>query len=182
MNFRRTRKKIKIAFAKLNRAVTKGFWTISAAKSKNDRMVIKIVGTLLENKETRVHYAPNFYAPNSSRIYLHTKDKRYIVSFDRYSIRITNHRFFFSTDLRDPVGDELIKLATNRLEEDLMKLDGEVSYNEDMFLNEVYGVIKRKNSMSLASKLRSVAVEKSIEDICRSEIFNTSPIETIESN
>ena len=63
-----------------------------------------------------------------------------------------------------------------------MKLDVEVSYNEDMFLNEVYGVIKRKNSMSLANKLRSVAVEKSIEDICRSEIFNTAPIETIESN
>ena len=177
MNLRRTRKKIKITFAKLNRAVTKGFWTISAAKSKNDRMVIKIVGTLLQNKETRVHYAPN-----SSRIYLHTKDKRYIVSFDRYSIRITNHRFFFSTDLRDPVGDELIKLATNRLEEDLMKLDVEVSYNEDMFLNEVYGVIKRKNTMALASKLRAVAVEKSIEDIYANEFFNTQPIEKVESN
>jgi hypothetical protein len=178
MNFRRTRKKIKIAFAKLNRAVTKGFWTISAAKSKNDRMVIKIVGTLLQNNETRVHYAPN-----SSRIYLHTKDRRYIVSFDRYSIRITNHRFFFSTDLRDQVGDELIKLATDRLEKDLMKLDVEVNYNEDTFLNEVYSTVKRKNSTSLASKIRAAAKEKSIEDIYKSEFFNIpSPIEKIEAN
>jgi hypothetical protein len=178
MNLRRTRKRIKIAFAKFNRAVTKGFWTISAPKSKNDRMVIKIVGTLLQNNETRVHYAPN-----SSRIYLHTKDKRYIVSFDRYSIRITNHRFFFSTDLRDPVGDELIKLATDRLEKDLMKLDVEVNYNEDTFLNEVYSTIKRKNTASLAIKIRSAAKEKSIEDIYKSEFFNvSSPIEKIEAN
>ena len=178
MNLRRTRKRIKITFAKFNRAVTKSFWTISASKSKNDRMVIKIVGTLLQNNETRVHYAPN-----SSRIYLHTKDRRYIVSFDRYSIRITNHRFFFSTDLRDPVGDELIKLATDRLEKDLMKLDIEVNYNEDTFLNEVYSTVKRKNSTSLASKIRAAAKEKSIEDIYKSEFFNiSSPIEKIEAN
>lgn len=178
MNLRRTRKRIKITFAKFNRAVTKSFWTISASKSKNDRMVIKIVGTLLQNNETRVHYAPN-----SSRIYLHTKDRRYIVSFDRYSIRITNHRFFFSTDLRDPVGDKLIKLATDRLEKDLMKLDVEVNYNEDIFLNEVYSTVKRKNSTSLASKIRTAAKEKSMEDIYKSEFFNIPlPIEKIEAN
>ncbi len=178
MNLRRTRKRIKIALAKFNRAVTKGVWSISAPKTKNDRMVIKIVGTLLQNKDTRVHYAPN-----SSRIYLHTKDRRYIVSFDRYSIRITNHRFFFSTDLRDPVGDELIKLATERLESDLMKLDVEVNYNEDTFLNDVYSTIKRKNTTSLASKISEAAREKSMEDIYKSEFFNiSSPIEKIEAN
>jgi hypothetical protein len=178
MNLRRTRKRIKITFAKFNRAVTKSFWKISASKSKNDRMVIKIVGTLLQNNETSVHYAPN-----SSRIYLHTKDRKYIVSFDRYSIKITNHRFFFSTNLRDPVGDELIKLATDRLEKDLMKLDAEVNYNEDSFLNEVYSTVKRKNSTSLASKIRTAAKEKSMEDIYKSEFFNIPlPIEKIEAN
>ena len=178
MNLRRTQKRIKIVFARFGGAVIKGIWTISTSKSKNDRMVIKIVGTLLQNNETSVHYAPN-----SSRIYLHTKDRRYIVSFDRYSIKITNHRFFFSTNLRDPVGDELIKLATDRLEKDLMKLDAEVNYNEDTFLNDVYSTVKRKNSISLASKIRAAAKEKSIGDIYKSEFFNTiSPVEKIEAN
>jgi hypothetical protein len=59
-----------------------------------------------------------------------------------------------------------------------MKLDIEVNYNEDTFLNEVYSTVKRKNSTSLASKIRTAAKEKSMEDIYKSEFFNIpSPIE-----
>lgn len=140
MRLRRIRKKLRIFLAKFNRAVTKGIWEIRAEKTKQDRMVIKIVRTLLDTPDSKV-----YYAPNASRIYLHTKDKRYIISFDKQSIKITNHKFFFNADLREHVGEELVAAATERLESDLKKLNQEVAYNEDSFLDDVYSNFKKKS-------------------------------------
>jgi len=139
MKIRRIRKKIRIYLAKINRAIVKGMWEIRSEKTKQDRMVIKIVRTLLDTPDSKV-----YYAPSASRIYLHSRDKRYIISFDKQSIKITNHKFFFNADLREQIGEELVSAATDRLERDLKKLSEEIVYNEDAFLEEVYCNFKKK--------------------------------------
>jgi hypothetical protein len=61
---------------------------------------------------------------------------------DSESIRITNHHFFFNSDLRSSVSDELMGLAFSRIEEDMIKLESASIFNENIFLNEVYSSIK----------------------------------------
>jgi hypothetical protein len=63
---------------------------------------------------------------------------------DSESIRITNHHFFFNSDLRSSVSDELINLAFSRIEEDMIKLESASIFNENIFLTEVYNSIRSK--------------------------------------
>ena len=156
MKLRRIRKRIKIFLAKINRAIVKGMWEIRAEKTRQDRMVIKIVRTLLDTPDCKV-----YYAPSASRIYLHSKDNRYIISFDKQSIKITNHKFFFNADLREHIGEELVSAATDRLERDLKKLSEEILYNEDTFLAEVYSNFRKK---SRAKEIQSSTADKIFSD------------------
>jgi hypothetical protein len=66
---------------------------------------------------------------------------------DSESIRITNHHFFFNSDLRSSVSDELMGLAFSRIEEDMIKLESASIFNENIFLNEVYSSIKENSEI-----------------------------------
>jgi hypothetical protein len=66
---------------------------------------------------------------------------------DSESIRITNHHFFFNSDLRSSVSDELMGLAFSRIEEDMIKLESASIFNENIFLNEVYSSIKENGEI-----------------------------------
>lgn len=145
MTFRTFKKKIKLRFARYYRLISGRSSEIKHRRSKNERMILRIVRGVMNSPESRVHYSPK-----SSRFFLHTGDKRYIISMDSCSIRITNHHFFFNSDLRLPVGEELIALAFSRIEADMTKLESDSIYNENVFLNDVYASIKKNEPVGMS--------------------------------
>lgn len=129
-------------FVRFSRIATGRSSEIKHRRSKNERMIIRIVRSVINVPDSRV-----YYSPKSSRFFLHTKDRRYIISMDSESIRITNHHFFFNSDLRSSVSDELMGLAFSRIEEDMIKLESASIFNENIFLNEVYSSIKENSEI-----------------------------------
>lgn len=139
MNLRRLKKRMSLNFVRFSRIATGRSSEIKHRRSKNERMIIRIVRSVINVPDSRV-----YYSPKSSRFFLHTKDRRYIISMDSESIRITNHHFFFNSDLRSSVSDELMGLAFSRIEDDMIKLESASIFNENIFLNEVYNSIRSK--------------------------------------
>ena len=139
MTLRTFKKKIKLRFIRYYRIFSGKSTEINHRRTKNERMIIKIVRGVINAPDSMVHYSHN-----SSRFFLHTKDKRYIISMDSCSIRITNHHFFFNSDLRLPVADQLISLVFSRIEDDMKELESDSVYNENIFLSEVYEAIGNK--------------------------------------
>lgn len=142
MNLRRLKKRMSLNFVRFSRIATGKSSEIKHRRSKNERMIIRIVRSVINVPDSRV-----YYSPKSSRFFLHTKDRRYIISMDSESIRITNHHFFFNSDLRSSVSDELMGLAFSRIEEDMIKLESASIFNENIFLNEVYSSIKENSEI-----------------------------------
>jgi hypothetical protein len=142
MNLRRLKKRMSLNFVRFSRIATGRSSEIKHRRSKNERMIIRIVRSVINVPDSRV-----YYSPKSSRFFLHTKDRRYIISMDSESIRITNHHFFFNSDLRSSVSDELMGLAFSRIEEDMIKLESASIFNENIFLNEVYSSIKENGEI-----------------------------------
>lgn len=142
MNLRRLKKRMSLNFVRFSRIATGRSSEIKHRRSKNERMIIRIVRSVINVPDSRV-----YYSPKSSRFFLHTKDRRYIISMDSESIRITNHHFFFNSDLRSSVSDELMGLAFSRIEEDMIKLESASIFNENIFLNEVYSSIKENSEI-----------------------------------
>lgn len=140
---RRIRKKIKLFFAKTSRSFTRGTFGKSGEKSKQERTLLKIVRTLLNTPDSKV-----YCLPYSSVIYLHPKDKKYIISFDHDWIKISNHKFFFTASIKYGIGEEMIAAAKNRLESDLSILKSEISYNEENFLDDIYVNFKKAKERS----------------------------------
>jgi len=126
--------------AKLTRGVRHTAWSMRVPKSSQDRMIVKIVKSLLESQSARI-----FFSPRSSKIYIYTEDKSYTIVFDRYSINITNHTFFFTYSLKEDIGNDLVNSAVERLEKDRISLEEEMIFNEKNFLGDVYDKINKKN-------------------------------------
>lgn len=161
-SIRRFRKKVKIFVSKLGRIVTRGTWD-RTRKTKQERNVSRIVRTLLNTPDSKV-----YCLPGSSRISITPKDKKYIITFDDNDIKISNHKFFFNASLRYNISQELISLATERLKNDLKKLNAEVVYNEENFLDDVYVTLKKNkdkyHQMNSASQECELPIEKIVSD------------------
>jgi hypothetical protein len=137
INFSRIKRYIKIRSEKLKRGFKYGTWAMKS-KDPRDRMLIKIVKSYLERMDTFVRYSPN-----SNKIYLHTKDKKYIIVFDRYSIKLTNHKNFYFCGLKESVASEIIKCTFDRLEKEQEELEAQIYYNEKEFINEIFDNISK---------------------------------------
>ena len=131
------RRRIKVRIIRFFRGISYGVGIMKTPKSSQDILLIKTVKSLLDEKTVRV-----FYSPLSSKVYAYTKDKKIIVIFDLYSISITNHKFFFTTTMRDGVGEEIINCAKARIENDMKEIEHIISANEKAFLSEVYDNFK----------------------------------------
>jgi GTPase SAR1 family protein len=145
MRLRRIRKKIKVFLIRTSRMFTGGVYGKRISKSKQERMLLKIVRTLLNTPDSKV-----YCLPASSRVYIHPKDRKYIIVFDYDGIKISNHRFFFNTSIKYRIGEEMVNAAKDRMERDLLKLNQEISYNEENFLSEVYSNFKRTRERSVS--------------------------------
>jgi len=127
------KRKIKVEISKFFRKLRFGILSMREEKNAQDRLIVKIVRSLLDDKETRV-----VHSPNSNKTYIRTKDKKITVIFDIYTIRITNHKFFFTGTLKDGIGQDMTDLAKARIEREMNVIDQDVITNEKEFLLNVY--------------------------------------------
>lgn len=123
----------KITIAKFVKKVKHSMGVSKIKKTSQDRMILKLVKSLLENKDMHV-----FFSPISSKVYVHSPEKEIVVIYDLYKISITNHKFFFTSYLMEGVGEEIIKIAKERIETEMSHIDVEAKSNEMNFLNDVY--------------------------------------------
>ncbi len=129
----RSKRKVKLYFAKLFRGIRYGIWTASKPKTPQDRLILKVVRSVLEKPEIRI-----YYSPLSSKVYIHTPDKKIIIIFDEHEINITNHKFFFSATMRDGLGTRIMDYAKERIAFDMVKIHEAISTNENSFLSDLY--------------------------------------------
>ena len=147
-SLKRKWKKTFIFFLKVYRAFDLGLEAAQNNKTRQDRMIIKVVSTLLESPGIKVYYLPK----EPPKVYIHTKDKRFMVILSRYQIRITNHKFFFVAHVTDQMAESLINLAVSKLEKEVNLLDTEMVANEENFLSDLYHNFKRKKERSATTK------------------------------
>lgn len=129
----RAKRRFNLYFAKLYRGIRNGIWSARKPKTHQDRLILKVVRSVLEKPEIRL-----YYSPLSSKIYIHTPDKKIIIIFGEYEINITNHKFFFSSNLRDGLGNMLMEYAKERIAFDMLKIQEAVSINENTFLSDLH--------------------------------------------
>lgn len=127
------KRKFKVGISKFFRKLRFGILSMKEDKNAQDRMTVKIIRSLLDDKEVRV-----VHSPNSNKTYIHTRDRKIIVIFDLYTIRITNHKFFFTGTLKDGIGQDMADLAKARIEREMNIIEQEVTTNEKDFLLNVY--------------------------------------------
>jgi hypothetical protein len=135
------KRKLKVKAARIAKGVRYGVWSMRAPKNPQERLILRIVKNMLEKDDSIV-----FYSPEVGRIYVHTKDKKYIVVFDRYSVNISNHNYFYTYGITEVLGNDIINSAFRRLERDRAKLENEMFFNEKNFLNDVYSHVTKKSS------------------------------------
>jgi hypothetical protein len=102
-------------------------------QTSQDRIINKVVKSLLERDDSHV-----FFSPISSKVYVHSEDRSIIIIFDLYTISMTNHKFFFTSSLKEGMGEEIFKIAKERIEKEMKDIEREVRRNEMDFLCDVY--------------------------------------------
>lgn len=142
-SFTSFKRRTKVRIAKTIRGISYGIGIMKNPKTPQDLLILKIVKSMLENNDNRVMISPSY-----PRIYLYTKDRSVTVIYDMYNIRISNHKFFFTSALREGVGEEIIKLAKERIEKDLMRVENTIYDNEKNFLQNVYSNLEENSNKS----------------------------------
>lgn len=126
-------KKFLVYTIRLYRAFGLTLTAVKTAKTKQDRMLMKIVTTLLENPTAIIKYFPQ-----GPRVLVYTGDLNYIVSITRYEIKITDQNLFFDSYISDTLSENLMQLALVRLEEEFNFLEKRITGKGDAFLDEIY--------------------------------------------
>lgn len=139
MNYISTlKRRLKIKTGRIIKGFKYGVWTMNGPQ---ERLILRIVKNMIDKEDTTV-----LYSPETGKIYAHTQDKKYIVVFDRQSINISNHNYFFTYGITEVLGTQLLRLATKRFEMERVKLDDEMYFNEKNFLNDIYLNVSRKSN------------------------------------
>lgn len=126
-------KLIRISIAKFFRGLRHSMGSPRVRQTPQDRMINKVVKSLLERDDSHV-----FFSPISSKVYVHSEDRSIIVIFDHYTISMTNHKFFFTSSLKEGLGGEISKIAKERIEKEMKDIEREIRRNEMDFLCNVY--------------------------------------------
>lgn len=132
-NFTTFKRILKIRFIRRWRSLTYAIGFMRTKKKYSDLLLIKTVKLLIQSPDVRV-----FFSPISSKVYAYNKEKSIIVIFDNYSVNITNHNYFFTTSLKDGLGEEIMNSAKERIEKDVSELESVITMNEKDFLKSVY--------------------------------------------
>jgi len=133
------KRKFKVKFARMVKGVKYGVWLMKAPRNPQERLILRVVKTMIEREENAI-----FYSPEVGRIYIYTPDKKYIVVFDKYNVNISNHSYFYTYGINESLGNTILRYANNRLEKDRVKLEQEMFFNERNFLKEVYNHVTKK--------------------------------------
>jgi hypothetical protein len=141
-SIKRNWKKSIIYLLKLKRAIGFSLSAAKSSKTKQDRMIVKVVSSVLDSPGIKIYYHP--HGQTGPRVYIHTKDKKYIICLSKSHVRISNHKFFFSSYITDQMSDSLIQIALNKLEKEMERLEFESIESEDSFMSEIYQSFRKK--------------------------------------
>lgn len=130
-----------ISIFKVYRAFDLGFSAVQNKKTKQDRLIIKVISGLLNSPRSKVIYIPR----DGSMVYIHSSDNRYLATITRYQVRITNHKFFFVSNITDQMGESLINLALIKLQSDVKEMEAGMMSNEENFLADIYEGFREKS-------------------------------------
>jgi len=135
-HLRKLRREIRltrISIAKFFRGLRHSMGSPRIRQTPQDRIINKVVKSLLERDDSHV-----FFSPISSKVYVHSEDRSIIIIFDLYTISMTNHKFFFTSSLKEGMGEEIFKIAKEKIEKEMKDIEREVRRNEMDFLCDVY--------------------------------------------
>jgi len=136
INLRKLRREIKltrISIVKFFRGLRNSMGSPRIKQTSHDRIINKVVKSLLEREDSHV-----FFSPISSKVYIHSEDRSIIIIFDLYTISLTNHKFFFTSSLKEGMGEEIFKISVERIEKEMKDIERKVRRNEMDFLYDVY--------------------------------------------
>ena len=156
--FRRKWRRLILLLYKFYRAFDLGYNATRMPKSKQDRMIIKAVSSILDSSGVKV-----IYSPVGPKVYIHTKDKRYMIILSRSQVSITNHRFFLTSFVSDHMGESLMNLSLIKLDEEVKKLEWEIRDNENHFLDDIYQSFRNKKMKSQDPKPSSI--QEALKDL-----------------
>jgi hypothetical protein len=109
-------------------------------QNPQERLILRVIKMMLERNDTLV-----FYSPETGRIYIHTSDKKYIIVFDKYTVNISNHTYFYKYAVNEYIGQKILSHVYARLERDRLRLEEEIVFNEKNFLTDVFNHISPKS-------------------------------------
>lgn len=132
--------KFLISIFKVYRAFDLGFASVQNKKTKQDRLIIKVISGLLNSPGTKVIYIPK----DGSMVYIHSSDNRYLATITSYQVRITNHKFFFVSNVTNQMAESLINLALIKLQSDVKEMEAGMMSNEENFLTDIYEGFREK--------------------------------------
>lgn len=155
---RRKWRRLLLLLYKIYRALDLGLTASVTPKSKQDRMIIKAISSILDSPGIKV-----IYSPVGSKVYIHTKDKRYMIILSKSHVSITNHRFFLSSFVSDQMGESLMRISLTKLDEEVKKLEAEIRDNENHFLEDIYQSFRRKRAKSDPS--RPSTIHEALKDL-----------------
>lgn len=136
INFTRIKRKIKIvkiSVAKFFREFRHTLGYVNVKKTTQDLLLTKLVKSLIYRKDCKV-----IYSPNTSKVYVYTKNKDLVIIFDLYTITISNHKFFFNCHLKEGMGEEIVKMAKERIQEESNVIERMINQNQKDFLTFLY--------------------------------------------
>lgn len=135
----RLKRKTVIKASRIIKGFRYGVWPMSIPKNPQERLILRVVKTMLERNDSFV-----LYSPETGRVYIHTSDKKYMIVFDKYNVNISNHNYFYNYGVSEAIGSQIWRYAYSRLENDRIKLEEEMFFNEKNFLADVFNHISPK--------------------------------------
>ena len=137
-------------------------------QTPQDRIINKVVKSLLERDDSHV-----FFSPISSKVYVHSEDRSIIIIFDLYTISMTNHKFFFTSSLKEGMGEEIFKIAKEKIEKEMKDIEREVRRNEMDFLCDVYeNFSKSKDKKDISRNFEIIEKDDNIFEEMKWRLWN----------
>lgn len=102
-------------------------------------MMYNIVRAMVKHPGTKF-----LTAPISQTYYLENKELEYFIVVDYDNIRITNHKFFASRQIKGQDGDKIVNYIKNHIESIRKEMETEIFKNQSALYKNIYESLKQQ--------------------------------------
>lgn len=156
-NMKNLKRRIKVFRLTLLKKISIFLGSYKDPMNSQDRKIKRVVKQFILKENTKVHHSPN-----NLTFYVYGPERRVVIVFNPYYIRITNHKFFFNSGLHEKVYEEISILAKEKIENSFKKIEKEISYNEENFLEDLYENFSKNKSRTKVSSIIDALKEKQV--------------------